>query len=268
MKSAVVALPLWAISAVSGTISAESDPAAFQLVALDAANALLVFRSDSPQDARRIKITGADGGFIGVDVRPMDGSLYGLTDVGTIHVIDVSTGAARLVSRLGSPFDGGAASGFDFNPQSDRLRLIAMAGQNLRVNVEIGAVAIDGPLAYASADDHAGKRPQVTATAYTNAVARARSTETFDIDSGLDLLVRQDPPNEGILESVGPLGVDCGEAAGFDIATDGRGRNHAFLVCDSTLYRLELASGAAREIGPVGNEIGHLIGLAVLPAPQ
>lgn len=250
---------------MSGPAAPQSGGPDFLLVALDSANALVFFSSGSPQVAHSVQVTGVTGNLVGMDIRPMDGRLYAITDGDMLHVIEPRTGAARVVSRLASPFDRTVASGFDFNPQSDRLRLIAATGQNLRVNVDIGAVAIDGALAYASDDDHAGKRPQVSATGYTNSVARARTTETFDIDHALDLLVKQDPPNEGLLETVGALGIDCDEAAGFDIATDSRGLDHAFLVCDAILYRLDLRSGATREIGPVAGGAGRFIGLAVLP---
>lgn len=253
-----------AIASFADRAASQSAPPGFDLAALGAGNSLVLLRSDAPQATRTVKITGVTGNVIGIDVRPMDGRLYGITDADALYTIDMRTGAATLVSRLGSPFDRAATSGFDFNPQSDRLRLIAATGQNLRINVDIGAVAIDGPLSYASDDEHAGRRAQIAATAYTNSVARARSTKTFDIDYALDLLVLQEPPNDGTLASVGSLGIDCGAAAGFDIATDGRGVDHAFLVCGATLYRLDLESGAARSIGAIGGAETSFLGLAVV----
>ncbi|MGH8238034.1 MAG: DUF4394 domain-containing protein [Steroidobacteraceae bacterium] len=253
-----------AVGLLPGTAATQTSVSAFELAALDTANSLVLFRSDAPQTTRTVPISGARGAMIGIDVRPMDGKLYGITDTGALHTIEPRTGAATLVSQLGSPFDGTTASGFDFNPQSDRLRLIAGTGQNLRVNVDVGAVAIDGTLSYAADDNHAGRRPQVAATAYTNSVARAPTTVTFDIDHALDILVRQEPPNDGVLATVGPLGIDCAETTGFDIATDARGADHAFLVCGAKLYRLDLESGAARMLGSIGAAQTRFIGLAVL----
>jgi hypothetical protein len=238
---------------------------AFPLVALGPSNTLTLFRSDAPGSTQTIKVSAVDGTVIGVDVRSADGKLYAITTTDALYTIDPRTGAATAVSKLGSPFGGGPASAFDFNPQADRLRVIGPAGQNLRINVQLGAVAIDGTLNYAADDNHAGKRPRVSATAYTNAVPRARSTTMFNLDYGLDVLVRQEPPNDGVLTTVGPLGVDCGEAAGFDIATDADGTDHAFAICSKTLYRVDLESGAARALGAIDATESRFLGLAVLP---
>lgn len=238
---------------------------AFPLVALGPSNTLTLFRSDAPGSTQTVKVSAVDGTVIGIDVRSADGKLYAITTIDALYTIDPRSGAATAVSKLGSPFRGGPASAFDFNPQADRLRLIGPDGQNLRINVQLGAVAIDGTLNYTADDNHAGKRPRVSATAYTNAVPRARSTTMFNLDYGLDVLVRQEPPNDGVLTTVGPLGVDCGEAAGFDIATDAGGTDHAFAICGKTLYRVDLESGAARELGAIGAAESRFLGLAVLP---
>jgi len=236
--------------------------APFKLATLGTDNHLLVFKSDAPQQAKRLNVTGTDGPLTGIDVRPADKKLYGLSQASTLFVIDPDTGAATRVSRLTSAFRG-AASGFDFNPQADRLRLVASNGQNLRVKVEVGAVGIDGMLSYAPNDVHSGRRPTVSAAAYTNSVAGARSTILLVIDHELDILIQQEPPNDGVLTTIGPLGVNCSAAAGFDIVTDGRGVDHAFLVCGSELFRLDINSGAARFLGKIATT-GEMIGLAVL----
>jgi hypothetical protein len=60
-----------------------------------------------------------DGGnLIGIDFRPADAKLYGLTDLGGIFTIDVSTfsvGNAALVSTLNPRFIGGFGNVMDFN---------------------------------------------------------------------------------------------------------------------------------------------------------
>jgi hypothetical protein len=234
------------------------------LAALDNSNHLLVFKSDAPQQAKIVNITGTDAPVTGIDVRPANKQIYGLTQNNTLFVIDPVTGGATRISKLTSAFRGAAASAFDFNPQSDRLRLVAASGQNLRVKVEVGAVGIDGVLNYASNDLHSGRRPAVTAAAYTNSVPAARTTILFVIDHEQDILIQQDPPNDGILTTVGALGIDCGVAAGFDIVTDKRGVDHAFLVCASQLFRLDINSGAAQAIGKIGEATGEMIGLTVL----
>jgi hypothetical protein len=235
------------------------------LIALDESNTLLRFNSAQPQNVTAVKVSGVSGALIGIDVRPANGLLYGLSTRNDVYTIDPASGAAKSVSTLTVAFDGGARSGFDFNPQADRLRLLGGNGQNLRVHVDLGATATDAPLRYAAEDANAGKRPVIAAAAYTSSVADAPSTKLFDIDSDLDVLALQDPPNDGVLVTIGPLGVDFSGFAGFDIVTEG-GVDRALAVSGSVLYEIDLASGAAHPLGAVGAAPGtnSLIGLTVL----
>src|SRR5439155_26322565 len=123
------------------------------------------------------KPSGVSGQLIGLDRRPANGLLYGLTAAGDVYTIDPVTAAARLVSTLTVPFNGGSRSGVDLNPRTDRLRLVGHDGQNLRVNVDNGATAADRTLAYAREDPHFGRQPLIAGTAYTNNVAGAETTE-------------------------------------------------------------------------------------------
>ena len=253
------------IASIVLTASPLAFARSYELLALDASNTLLRFDAARPADVRATKVHDVTGTLIGIDHRPATGALYGLTDANDLYTIDAASGAATLVSTLTVAFDGGPRSGFDFNPQADRLRLLAASGQNLRVNVDLGATAVDAPLRYGAGDPTAGKRPAIAAAAYTSSVANAPSTKLFDIDSDLDVLALQDPPNDGVLVTIGPLGVDFGPLAGFDIVTDG-GEDRGFAVTGATLYAVDLASGAAKMLGAVGVPPGaNLIGLAVVP---
>src|SRR5206468_10009893 len=120
---------------------------------------------------------------------------------------------------------------------------------------------VDRPLAYARQDPHFGEQPAIAGAAYSNDVAGADATDMFDLDSAHDLLVRQDPPNDGTLLTVGPLGVHVPPEAGFDIVTDGTGKNRAFAAFSSTLYEIDLASGKATAIGAIGGPSGSIVGL-------
>ena len=236
-----------------------------QLVGLAEDNVLLRFTAERPGEVERVSVTGTSAPLLGIDYRPADGLLYGVSSTNDLYAIDAATGAARMVSTLTQGFDGTPRSAFDFNPQADRLRLIAATGQDLRVHVALGAVAVDGPLAFAAGDPHAGKRPRVTAAAYTQNVPAAPSTRLFDIDFELDVLALQDPPNDGSLRTVGPLGVDFGPTGGFDIRSGPGGEEQAFAASGATLYAVDLASGAARALGAIGDGRISLIGLAVRP---
>src|SRR5262249_3202713 len=199
-----------------------------ELLALCDDGPMLGFYADRPAVVRRVEPQGLSGRLIGIDRRPADGVLYGLTTTNEIYRLDPQSGQATLVSSLTVPFDGDARSGVDFNPQADRLRVVSHDGQNLRVNVMLGATAVDGALRYKDGDSGAGKRPRITASAYTHNIANAPDTKLFEIDEERDVLVLQDPPNDGILTTVGPLGIDFGPLGGFDIVTDATGRDTGY----------------------------------------
>jgi Domain of unknown function (DUF4394) len=253
--------------AALAAVLAPLQPAAADtpLVGLVEENLLLRFTAERPGDAERVHVTGASAPLLGIDVRPADGVLYGVSSANDLYAIDVASGAARMVSTLTQGFDGTPRSAFDFNPQADRLRLIAATGQDLRVHVALGAVAVDGPLSYAAGDPHAGKRPRVTAAAYTDNAPAAPTTRLFDIDFELDVLALQDPPNDGALRTIGPLGVDFGPTGGFDIRSGPGGVEQGYAASGATLYAIDLATGAARPLGAIGDGSMSLIGLAVGP---
>jgi hypothetical protein len=237
----------------------------FELIALDASNTMLRFSDVRPGNVIATKVSGVNGTLIGLDHRPANGRLYGVSSANDVYAIDRASGAATLISTLTIAFDAGPRSGVDFNPQTDRLRLVGGNGQNLRVHVDLGAAATDTPLRYAPKDSNAGKRPAIAAAAYTNSVANAPATKLLDIDSDLDILALQDPPNDGLLMTIGPLGADFGPLAGFDVVSEG-GIDRAFAVSGTVLYEIDVASGAARPLGTVGTPPGStLIGLTVVP---
>jgi len=243
--------------------TAQADDTRF--VGLADGNVLLAFTAAEPARVERLEVKGVRGTLVGIDCRPSDGRLYGLGTTYDLYTIDPTTGAASAVSTLTLPFDGGARAGVDFNPQADRLRLVAASGQNLRVNVTMGATAADAALAYASGDRNHGTRPSVTAAAYASNRPDAATTRLFDLDADLDVLALQDPPNDGLLVTVGTLGVDVGTRAGFDIVTDAAGVDHAFAASGGTLYAIDLTTGAARPLGTIAGS-PELVGLAALEA--
>lgn len=256
-----LSIAVWSIA----TAAAVAAQRGFPLVALAPDNTLVLFDSGNPGATRIVRIRGLDAPLIGIDVRPLDRKLYGLTATDQLVTLALPSGMATRVSTLGTPFRGTEVSGFDFNPQADRLRLIGPGGRNLRVSVDVGAVAVDRTLAYARGDPAEGATPRVTAVAYTNSFANAPTTITFDLDSATNTLVRQDPPNDGVLHTVGALGVECGDVAGFDIVSPKPGIDDAFVVCGLTLYRANLVTGRLTSIGLIGANVERLLSLAALP---
>jgi hypothetical protein len=250
-----------ALAALAATAGAGSPPA---LTGSTEDGRLLVFRADHPEAATIVRPSGLSGRLLGIDWRPADGRLYGVATANDLYRIDPVTGDATLVSSLTVPFDGDVRSGIGFNPQADRLRLVSADGQNLRVNVVLGASAVDTPLGYARSDRNAGKRPRIAGAAYTNMVRDAPTTKLFEIDAAEDVLVLQDPPNDGVLTTVGALDADFDPISGFTIVTDGTDR--AYATTNGKLYTIDLTTGHATLIGPTGDPPVPLVSLAATPA--
>ena len=259
----LIAASLIFVGSVAPWCTAPAEAIDATLVALTDDGGLLRFRASSPGTIERVSMAGAGAVMVGIDVRPQNGRLYGVSAASDVYEIDLGVGRATIVATLTTAFDAGDSSAFDFNPQSDRLRLIGRNGQNLRVHPELGAAATDAAPAYARTDPNFGARPTINAAAYTSAVPDTPTTKLFDLDTTLDVLVLQDPPNDGILTTIGPLGVDFDAAAGFDIITM-EGADHAFAASRSILYTIDLASGRATAIGTIGNGAHRITGLAVL----
>jgi hypothetical protein len=145
--------------------------------------------------------------------------------------------------------------------------VVSDADQNLRLNPNNGALAaLDSPLAYAAGDLNAGANPNIVGAAYTNNIAGATSTALYVLDSNLDILAIQNPPNNGTLNTVGPLGVDTSAEAGFDIAPRSGTALASLTVGGSAqLYTINLTTGAASLTGPIGSA-QQIRDIAIAPA--
>ncbi|MGE0850827.1 MAG: DUF4394 domain-containing protein [Hyphomicrobiaceae bacterium] len=222
-------------------------------------------------DTQKKKATGwvkLDGGasLVGIDVRPVDGKLYGVTPDGMIVVVDHKTGKWEKKSQLSKVLPKGATFTVDFNPVADRLRILSSTGMSYRINVDDGKTTVDGSLKYAEADANKGKPPMVTAGAYSNSFAGTKETALYDIDAGHGTFVRQAPPNDGILNTLGKLGTKVSGDVAFDILADGKGGNTGWLLMGGTLYTVDIASGATKSVGGIGGLTGKVSDIAVLPA--
>jgi hypothetical protein len=232
-----------------------------------AENQLISFDAATPGTVSApIALTGLAGGeaVIGIDFRPATGVLYGLvTSGGNIRIVTINTTTGATTAVGGTFALSGSVAGFDFNPVADRIRVVTNNDANLRIHPDTGAVTVDTNL-------NPGN-PNVHAVAYSNNVAGAATTTLYGIDVSTDMLVIQNPPNNGTLTNVGLLGVD--EAAsnpGFDISSCGVAyadlrvfNGNAFVT---SLYTINLATGAATLVGAIGSGL-NLRGIAVAAAP-
>jgi hypothetical protein len=230
------------------------------IVGLTAEQGLVKFNECRPGKLKQIgAISGLqdlDKLLVGIDFRVEDGELYGVGDGGGIYTIDPDTAQAFKVTQLTVPLEG-ASFGVDFNPAADALRIISDTGQNLR-HPFAGPLQfltqMDGRLNYTAGTSALG----VTGAAYTNNDLDPNTgTTLFDLDSTLDQVAIQSPPNAGSLVATGKLTVDAGSTVGFDNYTQLRQGvavgNNAFatLVVDGTtgFYRINLLAGTAILIG-------------------
>lgn len=238
--------------ALGASLTATAGANAATLLGLTADNMLVHIDSDSRRvTGTPMRINGADGRVIGIDQRPQDGRLYGVTDRGQIVTIDPATGRATQVSRLNMEFNSGGRAVVDFNPVANRLRLMGLSGVNFRVNVDTGEVARDGDLKYQAGTPMAETQPRVTAGAYTNSMAGAQQTALYTLDTLVRSFNLQAPPNDGVQQARGQLPEGLPPGVAFDILADAQGGNMGFLLAGTTLHRVDISSGATTTLGAV-----------------
>jgi hypothetical protein len=245
-------------------------PTAYALTVRNGAERIVGFNESAPRTLLSDSaITGLQPGesLLGIDFRPANGLLYGLGSTNRLYAIDPVSGAASQIGsgQFAVPLTPGAA-GFDFNPTVDRIRFVTATGQNGRINPDTGAlvdfdtltggIQLDRNLVYATGDRNSGNLPVGAGAAYVNNFAGATSTTLFVIDSNADVLVRQDPPNNGVLNTIGSLGIDASSVLGFDIRSVG-GNETALAAIEvngiSSLYNINLTTGQASIVGQIGD---------------
>ena len=252
---------IFAASAALLLSSAAANAA--QVAALIGGDTIAMVDTAQKKATASVKVTGISGALVGIDVRPADGLLYGLVDDGTIVTI-ATDGKATTKSKLDTMLAKGVAATVDFNPVADRLRVMGADGMNLRANVDDGKVTKDGDHKFADADMHKGEKPNIVAGAYINSVQGAKETALYDIDGTIGALVKQAPPNDGVLNAVGKLGIKV-DSVGFDIWSDGNGKNEAWLMSGDWLLSVDLATGKATPSVQIKGVSG-IRDIAILPA--
>jgi hypothetical protein len=250
---------------------------------------LIAFNSDNTNAVNIGAVTGLAAGerLVGIDFRAttatlngqsLNGTLYGVGSSNRLYKIDTTTAQATQVGTgTFSPGLDGTSFGVDFNPAPDRLRVISNNDQNLRLvadgvmatagtvvdgNPNQDGIQADPSLSFITGDTNFGRNPNVVETAYANNRPGGRTTQ-FGIDADLDILVRQGSPggnamspfggspNGGQLTTIGALGFDFGNNTAFDIFTDNNLADNAVATSGSTLYGINLVTGAARSLGTV-----------------
>ncbi len=232
---------------------------------------LLTFDTAQPSVIRSATgITGVDASqtLVGLDVRRLNNMLYALgynaaaaTGVNNsqLYVLDAATGVATAVGAAFRLELGAGNAGFDFIADTDIIRVVGGSRANYRLTANSTApsvlVATDGPLIYRS----------FTATPNIVAAATSISGTLFNYDLALNQLNTQstsNPPNDGQLTVVGPSGLAVNTTTPYvdlDMYPVGAGGSIGYLVANTgtslgtTLYIVNLATGAATSVGAIGN---------------
>lgn len=232
-------------------------------VGLVGGTTLVMFDTETLAVSGTMEVSGVDG-LAGIDVRPADMMLYGVSLAGDVVTIDTATGAATVKSTLSEQLPSFEGAIVDFNPMADRLRLMGTDGTNHRVNVDDGMVTVDGSLAFEAGDMHEGETPAIVAAAYINSIGKPEATAMYDIDATIAGLIQQVSPNDGTLKAIGKLGVEGGSAYAFDISSTEDLTNTAYLVVDNVLHTVDLETGAATAAGPIEGVEGTITDIAIL----
>jgi hypothetical protein len=257
----VLALPSFADGATA--------PMTTRFAGITAGGRTLTFDSDSPGAIRSAaRITGLlpQEHLAAITLRLPQGAVYGLGTASRLYVLDPLGGATLPVSKNPLDFNlRGFNVGFDVDPKTGLLRTVNDADQNFRINPYTaraidhnGASPLlepDPDLHYADADDAAGSNPNISAIAY------APGGLLYGIDTAQNVLVTISPADDGVVHTVGPLGFNAVDAAGFDITDDGVAWA-SFRVADGRetgLYRINLLTGQAFRAGKA-NSIGSVVG--------
>lgn len=265
--------------------AAASQAAETGVALTDAApSALVTFNTQNPGAAgapRAITFPmgATDTDLVGIDYRPRGGQLYGQATGGTLYVLNppaMAGGAFTAVQVNPTPGmdtnGAGTDYGFDFNPVPDAIRVVNDVEDNFRFSPVSGNLILaDGALDYPASDPNSAANPNIVGAGYTNNFDGTTATTLYDIDSGLNILARQDPPNSGTLNTVGALNVDTTGNAGFDIA-QASGIAYAALTPVATptisnLYTVDLNNGFAAPVGSIGTS-QTIEGLALVPASR
>jgi hypothetical protein len=272
--AAAVAVVCATAAVVVGTAgSSVAQPSGLRAFGITADGTIMAtFTTDRPQVLDWVRvINGLDVGefLVGIDIRPQDRTMYGVSNKGAIFSIktppEVPDVVISKVSQLQVPLYG-TNFGVDFNPAADRLRVISDNGQNLRHNLADHSTVEDTTL---TTPPQTGPARGVTAAAYTNNdLNPGTATTLFNINTTLDQVVIQSPANNGTLAATGSTGLDSGPNAGFDIYSDlSNGKTvsvTAFATLtpaaggSTTLYGVNLFTGATTPMGATPLPFGDL----------
>ena len=193
-------------------------------VAVASTGEVVVFDTEWPEAAVGVftlPATVPASAVVAHDFRPKTDEAYVLVrnDPASVTLVKIAPDGTTTPLGTNIPVDPAAtAFGMDFNPTSDRIRIVNDADESLQVDPVTGALLqADPDLGGLDGD------PDVVAAAYTRNFDQTgldpadRSTALFGIDVGQDKLT-QITFTSGAVADRGDLGVDLSSLTSFDIA--------------------------------------------------
>jgi len=227
---------------------------------------LVMFDTETLAVSGTMDVSGVDS-LLGIDLRPSNGTLVGVTPDMTIVSIDTASGETTEMAKMDTALPlGDMPVIVDFNPAADKLRFMT-GTTNHRVDVDTGAVTVDGSLDWQEGDMHVGEQPAIVAAAYINSYGKPEATKMYDIDATIVAVIQQVSPNDGTLGAIGKLGIDSpSDTYAFDVQTTEAMDNMAWLVNGNMLYSVDLDSGAATGVGMIEGVAGDIRDITILPA--
>ncbi|WP_188548545.1 DUF4394 domain-containing protein [Hymenobacter qilianensis] len=219
-----------------------------------------------------IRIGAAVGGaavlrWIGLDFRPSNGQLYALARIvgggNDLYTINPATGDTDYVSHVPVIVDSDDP-GFDFDPITDRLRVVSSSGQNLSINPSDGTATVERPLTPPDLGIYtAAYSNNFTGTPTSTLYVMGRVSGSQGNFPTVGTLYQQMPPQEGTLVRVGDLGIPAVLTGSFDIGgTTNTGYAILNAAGNSALYKVDLATGQVTLASSSYNSVTP-IGLAV-----
>lgn len=195
---------------------------------------------------------------IGIDFRPQNGLLYGVASTGTssrLVLINHQTGSITTVgSGITPPLPLSQFYGVDFNPTTDRLRIVGTDQRNIRVNPDLGAIeGTDTNLTPAS-----GGFLFVDQIAHSNNIVGATQSTLFAGDANSGSFARiggvngTPSPNGGVVNLIGSFGLPpLNQSSGMDIGPNGE----ILIGYNNTLFSVNQTSGQTTSLGAISSAV-------------
>lgn len=270
------------VASATALLTAGCKKASHSSYALTAGNRLVAFNTSDPATLTSdVTLSGlpldsttgqAAENIVQLAVRPSDGQLYGISSANHVFVITPGTGAVTEVAS-GAAFTTSTLS----SPQlavdliNDAFRIVSPS-QNLLVSPDSATLLSSGtaPI-YSGTSGNSTSSPSLVGIAYTY----SGSGETaYALDATTQSLVTIGSAggsplgaDSGVLYTIGSLGQSFGSSAGFAIDTSSKVGYAALAAAGGTssLYTVNLASGAATYVKPIGDGTLTVTALALSP---